>query len=67
MQSKNIANASLRLLHSPVVGAIAEVKEAYSRPTATNWKQFIKNDVHAYFSPLIGAIAGVKKELRQRD
>lgn len=67
MKLMNIAKASLRLLCSPVVGAIDGMKEAANRPRATNWKQFILNDVRAYFAPLTGAINGVQKELSRRE
>lgn len=66
MKFKNIANACLRLLASPITGVIAGYKEADSRPKAANWKQFILNDLHDYFLPLTGAIKGVKKAISRR-
>lgn len=48
------------ILISPYTGARAGMKEA------SNWKQFILNDVHAYFFPLTGAINGIRNELKKK-
>jgi hypothetical protein len=34
--------------------------------TGSNWKQFLLNSVHAYFSPLTGAINGIWSELKKK-
>lgn len=54
------------LFLSLFTGALTGMKEAYARPKANNWKQFFWNDVHAYFSPLTGAINGVRSELNKK-
>jgi hypothetical protein len=67
MRIREIVNTSLRLFFAPIKGAFAGMNEAYSRPAAAHWKQFILDDVRRYFSPVTGAIEGVKKELSRRE
>lgn len=56
----------LRLLWSPFVGAWNECEaDMNRRPSAKNWKEFVLFSLKSYFSPLIGAIAGVKKEFKR--
>jgi hypothetical protein len=63
-----ILMAKMRALFiSPFTGALVGMKQAYTRPKANSWKQFFWNDVHAYFSPLTGAINGVRSELNKND
>lgn len=58
--------AVFRLLWSPFVGAWDECEaDLKRRPRAKNWKEFMLFSLKSYFSPLIGAIAGVKKEFKR--
>jgi hypothetical protein len=52
------------LFWSPFVGAFDGMKAAVNQPKATNWKEFIVNDIRLYFAPLTGAIGGVIKALK---
>jgi hypothetical protein len=66
MKISILVNRISAILISPYTGARAGMKDAYARPEASNWKQFILNDVHAYFSPLTGAINGIRNELKKK-
>lgn len=57
MKISILLNRISTALISPYTGA---------RPEANNWKQFILNDVHAYFSPWTGAINGIRNELKKK-
>lgn len=52
------------LFRSAFLGAFDGVKAAANRPKATNWKEFVVNDIRLYFAPLTGATGGVVKALR---
>jgi hypothetical protein len=67
MKLSTLAKRVSAVFISPITGARAGMKEAYARPAASNWKQFLLNSVHAYFSPLTGAINGIRSELKKKD
>jgi hypothetical protein len=52
------------LFWSPLVGAVDGVKAAAHRPKATNWQEFIVNDIRLFCAPLTGAIGGMVKALK---
>ena len=51
-----------RLLMSPFIGAWKACKENYHHPRPENWKVDIRSAFKSYFTPLTGAIAGLKHE-----
>jgi hypothetical protein len=65
MTIKKILIAILRLLWSPFVGAWEACKEDLNRPVPKDWKEDLRLTFKSYFSPLTGAIAGIKKEIRR--
>jgi hypothetical protein len=65
MPTTYLLTVTWRIVVSPITGAIDGVRKAYNRPRAANWREFIWNDVRAYFSPLTGAISGVSGAVRR--
>jgi len=61
---KNAFRNGWRLLCSPFVGAWDECRAAMNRPRAANWKEFVINDVRAYFAPLTGAVRGLMRTFK---
>ena len=54
-----------RLFCSPFVGAWTEMSDFSPRPKAKNWKEFVMNDVRAYFAPLTGAVRGFARTFNE--
>jgi hypothetical protein len=57
--------AGWTLFCSPFCGAVEEIKAVRRRPKATNWRQFLINDLRLFLAPLIGAVAGLVKAFKQ--
>jgi len=53
-----------RLFWSPFVGAYEGMIAARNRPRPANWKELFVNDIRVYFAPLTGAIAGIRKTVK---
>ena len=54
-----------KLFWSPFVGAWDEIRATANRPKAANWKEFMLNDIRAYFAPLTGAVRGFNRAVRE--
>jgi hypothetical protein len=61
-QSKKAFQQGLRdgwtLLLSPFIGAWDEIQLTINRPQAITWREFILDDIRAFFAPAIGAARG---------
>lgn len=58
-------NNGWRLFCSPFVGAWTECKATLNRPRATSVREFVANDVRAYFAPLTGAVRGFTRTFNE--
>jgi hypothetical protein len=47
-----------KLFCSPFIGAWDEMNNAVRRPSATNWRELVRNDIRIFMAPMAGAMRG---------